>query len=251
MARLVEEVMNSEVYCVRPEEDLEVLWTALLGLGITGAPVVDKEMRPVGMVSLRDLMSDERAGLTAREAMTIPAVTIKANATIDDAAKMLCERGLHRLVAVDERGACVGVISALDVIAGLIGYPARHPESFPHYDRETGTVWSDVELLESERVSKCAPETAGVIALLLTRAGAADEIVWVESTNDVHARLLDLLSLPQDDSQLAHLLRSNELRFRCCALPDEEARKRVVAIMHGHTRPQKNPEATINPRARA
>ena len=55
--------------------------------------------------------------------------TIVATASIDDAAKLLVDANLHHLIVIDDDGLAVGMLSALDVIRGLVGAEPKHPTS--------------------------------------------------------------------------------------------------------------------------
>jgi CBS domain-containing protein len=64
MSSRVREIMNRELFRVRPGDVPSDVLNGILALGITGAPVVDDAGRPLGMVSLRDLVgrTGTRAG---------------------------------------------------------------------------------------------------------------------------------------------------------------------------------------------
>lgn len=49
--------------------------------------------------------------------MSTPPVTINSLATLRDAARLMTEERLHRLVAVDTRGYPTGVLSAMDFVS--------------------------------------------------------------------------------------------------------------------------------------
>lgn len=239
MATTVQEIMNPELFCVRPDEPASIVRSAILGLGITGAPVVDAEGVPLGMVSLRDLTT--RGGATAADIMSAPAVVVSERAAIDDAAALLCERGLHRLVVVDADRHAVGMLSSVDVIRGLMGKPARRPASFPHFDAETGLVWSDDAELTLAN-AECAPLGGGVLVLVRGGVGVRETAVWAEPANNLRARLMDLASLPQDLPMLAQILRSGGLRFRTTEIDLDSERAHVGEVMRRIVR-RANPEA--------
>jgi CBS domain-containing protein len=94
---------------------------------ITGLPVVDISGRLVGVISQTDLLylavpavqaliRRRDTGLRVGEVMSVPPVTIETSATIQDAARRMRADQLHRLVAVDEHGRPVGVISSMDFV---------------------------------------------------------------------------------------------------------------------------------------
>ena len=54
----ISEIMTGDVVCVSPEISAETLMALLLDKGISGAPVIDSEGKPIGSVSKTDLMRD-------------------------------------------------------------------------------------------------------------------------------------------------------------------------------------------------
>ncbi len=228
MAKTVDEVMNRELFSVRPEEDAEQAQAYILALGISAAPVLDEARRPLGVVSFRDLA--RRGAASVAERMTSPAVTVPTDAPLERAATLIVERGIHRVVVVDAEGRAVGVASSLDLIAGLLGLPAKHPDTFPHYDRARGVSWTDDTRLELESVD-VAPDGPGVLVLLSGGKGRPERVVWSESVENVRTRLYELLSSPQSELPvLARILETygTDVRFRAAALPSAEARARVA-----------------------
>jgi len=56
-------------------------------------------------------------GLLVRDLMTHPAITVPASASLHEAARLMTEHRVHRLVVVAERdGGPIGVISESDVV---------------------------------------------------------------------------------------------------------------------------------------
>lgn len=218
MAILVEEIMNRELFFLRPDERVDDALSYLLSLGIGGAPVVDADRRAVGMLSFRDAAQAD-SGQRVDDNMNTPVIQIGQHASIDEAARRLAESGYHRLVVTDERGRAVGLVSALDVVRGLVGLPAAHPPTFPHFDAATGLVWTDDAPLAAEHI-ELAPTAAGV--LVLTRGGRdrTNQAVWVEASADLRRRLLDLVTEPQPGGPLARLLEEPDLWFRAAHTRD-------------------------------
>jgi CBS-domain-containing membrane protein len=92
--------------------------------------VLSEARRPEGVVSDFDMLAgewlgDDKEGLstmksmTAGDLMTSPIETIAADATLVAAAAHMRELHLSRLLATDEQGAAVGVISISDLVAPL------------------------------------------------------------------------------------------------------------------------------------
>jgi CBS domain-containing protein len=226
MALRVGEIMNRELFHVRPTDTVERALDGLLAMGITGAPVTDAQGHPVGVVSLRDL-APGKEGTTAADRMTSPALVVRADASIADAGSLIAQSGYHRLPVVDEEGRAIGMISVLDVLRALLGLPAAHPGGFPHLDLQTGLRWSDDVPLTMEGVD-AAPEGSGCLVLVYGGVGVPETLVWAEAPNNVRARLTDIFSLPQENPELARLLKKRErLRFRTASISDPDIREKV------------------------
>jgi hypothetical protein len=226
MASTVKEIMNRELFSVRPTDTAADALNGLLAFGIYGAPVVDSAQRPVGVVSLRDVVAGQ--GATVAERMSSPAVAVREDARISDAAKLIAETGYRRLVVVDDANRVVGMLSAVDVIRGLVGLPVQHPAAFPHLDANTGLHWTDDAVLDTNR-AEVAPDGPGLLLLIHTVPGTPDLMVWAESANNVQTRLLDILSLPQENPELNRLLRHRtHLRFRAASVTDPKVREQVI-----------------------
>jgi CBS domain-containing protein len=95
---------------------------------VTGLPVVDANGAPIGVISQTDVIADggtplaillrhKPNGLRVGELMTSPAVTVEQTARLGEAARLMRDNRIHRLVAVDEHGRTVGVLSASDFVA--------------------------------------------------------------------------------------------------------------------------------------
>ena len=91
---------------------------------ITGLPVVDAAGTLVGVLSQTDLVrarADQQLaknwpGLAVGQVMTKPALTIAATATLEEAAKAMEERRVHRLVVTDAAATPIGIISTSDLV---------------------------------------------------------------------------------------------------------------------------------------
>jgi CBS domain-containing protein len=81
----------------------------------------------VGVVSQTDLIAvmdspvgrlirTKPSGLCVGELMSSPAVTIPLTGSLVEAARMMLDSRVHRLVAVDDAGNPVGVLSAMDFV---------------------------------------------------------------------------------------------------------------------------------------
>lgn len=227
MAQLVHEVMNAELFQVAPSEPAERAIEAILALGVTSAPVVDRSNALVGIVSLRDLVG--RQGATVGDRMTRPVFTVRASTPIEDAARTLSDTPLHRLVVVDAAGAPIGIVAAVDLMRALIGLPARHPATFPHRDPTVGLTWTDETLLE-EQYAGVAPDGPGVLVLVHGGVHRRETPVWVEALLNVRTRVLELIHVPQAHPTLSRLLEHDRdnMRFLAAVVRDADAREKAA-----------------------
>lgn len=218
MANVIAEIMNPELFSVREDETAGDVVEYLLALAITAAPVLDPTHRPVGFVALRDLV-DAPPGEPIGRLMSTPADVVPASATIREAAALMARRSRHHLVCVDVRGAPVGFVSLLDVVRGLIGAPASHPNSFPHYDAKSGLRWTDATRLALGTLDE-APPCDGLLELIDGTPGRPDRVLLCERAGNVRARLRELTTRPGAASpEIRDAALAGHLWFRAATLP--------------------------------
>ena len=228
MARTVQEIMNRELLVLRPDLPITEVRGLLRSFGVGAAPVLDDSRRPLGVVSVRDVLEEDGA---ARDRMTQPAVCVGSSTPVEDAARRLAGLEMHHLVVVDATGAVTGMVSTLDLLRAVLGMPTRHPPAFPHWDEATGASWTDDWALEEESIGH-APEGAGVLALVRGGPGDQDEVVWIEGCADLRARILELCGRPTNhDPALQRELARRGLRFRAAAVREDQARDRIVRMI--------------------
>ncbi len=135
----VADVMTREVATVPPGASVKEIARQIAQRRVSALPVVDVEGQVLGVVSEADLLlkagrsepprrshlfgprpsraeREKAEGFTAADLMTSPALTVAPEAALADAARLMRERGVKRLVAVDDRGKLTGIISRGDVI---------------------------------------------------------------------------------------------------------------------------------------
>jgi CBS domain-containing protein len=223
MARTVEEIMNRELVATRRDERPERARDIILGLGITALPVLDDERRPVGMLSLRDLFTPGQA-----PGHTSSPLTVLTTATVEEAARMLAHTDYHQLVVIDTHGRAVGMVSCIDLLRALVGTPARHPSSFPHYDSRLRVTWTDDAELVPQEIAT-VPDEAGVLLVVHGGPGLPETPARVEQSPSMRTRLSEIVSVPQVHApRLASLLAGGGLRFRTASVPDDGRRVEIV-----------------------
>jgi CBS domain-containing protein len=213
MTETIEQIMNEEVYTVRPNELCGEVLAMILTLGITAAPVIDEANVPLGLVSLRNLARAQRDEPVSKH-MTSPPATVSLETTIEEAGREMGQLSYHHLVVVDADGRVAGFVSSLDVIRGLVGLEASHPPAFPHQEPESGLAWTATLALSAENIEASSPAGPGMLVLSL--ASAPDDVVWAEASGNVRARLHAFASgehnLPE---AIATQLAAGSLEFRC------------------------------------
>jgi CBS domain-containing protein len=127
--RKVGDVMTPNPVSISEAASLAEATNLLESRQISGLPVVDPTGTLVGVLSQTDLIRAQAnpqlhsnwLGLAVREIMTQPALTIRASAGLDEAARLMGERRVHRLVVTDEAATPIGIISASDLVRSWRG----------------------------------------------------------------------------------------------------------------------------------
>lgn len=143
----VKDVMSRNVVSVMANNTMAEAADVLSEHYITGAPVIDDQGRCVGVLSSTDyvhskaeeleessdighfLCSRHPSGLYSidevrhdlvRRHMSQAVQTVDEHAPLLQAARCMCREHVHRLIVLDKRGAPVGVLSSLDLVAVMI-----------------------------------------------------------------------------------------------------------------------------------
>jgi CBS domain-containing protein len=123
-------VMRTDVITIAPSASLRDVRELLLDHGISGAPVVDTEGRPLGMVSKTDLLRCEIGSANAKDIMTPLTVSLGADSTVAHAAALMVHEGIHRIVVVGADGRVTGLVTPLDILRAMavaVGYTLPAP----------------------------------------------------------------------------------------------------------------------------
>ena len=116
----VSRIMSLNVQCVTEDVSLPALASCLLDGGYSGAPVVDDEGRPVGVISKTDLLRHGVApDVRVRDIMTPTSFTVHEDQSVSKASALMAYEGIHRLPVVDAAGKVVGLLSSLDILHWL------------------------------------------------------------------------------------------------------------------------------------
>ncbi|MEU1663831.1 CBS domain-containing protein [Streptomyces sparsogenes] len=113
--RKIGNVMTDEVVRVGsgapPQEVTELLARHRIG----GVPVVDEDDKVLGVVSGTDLRAESGARAVG-ELMSRPAVTVRPQDSVVDAARTMARNGVERLPVIDEEDRLVGIVTRRDLL---------------------------------------------------------------------------------------------------------------------------------------
>jgi CBS domain-containing protein len=132
----VADVMTYNVVAVRQTAEFKDMIEVMRRRRVSAFPVIDAGNKVIGVVSEADLLPleafphkpadyghkrgrrgpGESEAFTAAEFMTSPAITIGADASVAEAAKLMCDNRVKRLPVVDEAGRLAGIVSQIDLL---------------------------------------------------------------------------------------------------------------------------------------
>lgn len=149
MPKTVADVMTHDPITVRPETSITEVIQAIADRKISGLPVVDETGKLVGVISETDLMWQETGvtppayimildsviylenptryqkdlhkalGQTAGEVMSRDPTTITADKPISDAARVMHDRNIRRLLVLDGAGHPIGILTRGDIVRAM------------------------------------------------------------------------------------------------------------------------------------
>jgi CBS domain-containing protein len=136
--RKVSDVMTADVVTVTEDTPFKDVAGIIAGRGVSAVPVLGAEGRVTGVVSEMDLLRKEEyqddpgakraprwghhgarrraAGVTARDVMTSPPMTIAPDASIVAAARALDRHHVRRLVVITADGWLAGIVTLSDLL---------------------------------------------------------------------------------------------------------------------------------------
>ena len=140
MSKTVNDIMTTHVVWVRRDATYKEMAARLRQFRISAFPVLDDDMKVIGVVSEADLLPKEgiddkdglpgmvegilhrrdhekAEGVTAADLMASPAVTVSPEDTVEHAAKLMYSRSLKRLPVVNAAMHLVGIVSRADVLS--------------------------------------------------------------------------------------------------------------------------------------
>jgi CBS domain-containing protein len=141
------DVMSTDLVLVPAEMSLKGAAHRLAQSHVTGAPVVDRDGRCVGVISATDFMfvadrgehppshkdndlqcahsawqmyeSEQPAPALVADYMSQKPVTVRAHTLIRDIARTMHAAHIHRVVVVDDDHHPIGIVSSMDIIGAI------------------------------------------------------------------------------------------------------------------------------------
>jgi CBS domain-containing protein len=139
----INELMTTTLITATPETPVTEVIRLMTENSLKGLPVVDERFRPVGIITQNDLIvkagmpvrlglltkldrdfttpfCNKIKALTAREIMSQPVVTVKAEQRLSQAVNLMLKQSLKRLPVVDDTGILVGMVSRIDIFQLIV-----------------------------------------------------------------------------------------------------------------------------------
>jgi len=198
--------MRADPVTVTPATPIKDLAGILVKQQIGAVPVLTPQGRPVGLVAEADLLRKEQlqrdpdgqhsmhltyrarrdiaTAETAGEIMTRQPVTVRAGATVAEAARLINRHQVRCLLVVDEGGKLLGVVSPRDLLRVFLRPDDEiRTEIGDVLAGRLGTNPAMVRLDVADGVVRLTGqvERKSMLALLLPAARAVDGVVSVES----------------------------------------------------------------------
>ncbi|MFF6772927.1 CBS domain-containing protein [Streptomyces sp. NPDC012637] len=186
-------LMTGDVVSAVPATSFREVAKVLAEHDISGVPVVDDDDHVVGVVSESDLLA--RHELTVRDLMTTPAVTVHAEETVADAARLMVRRGVERLPVVDEEERLVGIVTRRDLLCVYL----RPDAEIRRRIRED--VLSDVMELPADAVDVHVLDGVVTLGGRLRQRSQALTLVGLAERVDGVVAVVDRLSFHEDDTR--------------------------------------------------
>ncbi|MFD3889166.1 CBS domain-containing protein [Streptomyces microflavus] len=159
---------------------------------INGVPVVGEDDHVVGMVSASDLLS--RPTSKVGRMMSFPAVTVYAEQTVAEAARLMTRRGCERLPVVDDEERLVGMVTRRD----LLGFFLRPDAEVEHRIRDD--VLNGVLRVQADAVQVHVLDGVVVLAGRLPHRSLIRIALALTSRTEGVIAVVNRISVQPDDS---------------------------------------------------
>ena len=121
MAKLARDVMTPDPACCSADTPLDQVAKMMADNDCGEIPIVDSSAHPIGVITDRDIVcrvvaeGENPVGRTAKQYMSQPVVTVRADAPLEEVVSTMERHQIRRVPVVDERGCCAGIIAQADV----------------------------------------------------------------------------------------------------------------------------------------
>jgi CBS domain-containing protein len=121
----VQDVMTPEPQCCMAEDTLQRAAQFMVDCDCGEIPVVGKERKPIGVITDRDIACRavakglETTQMTVADVMSTPVVCVRPTDDLEECCRLMEEKQIRRVPAVDEQGLCCGIISLADIAERL------------------------------------------------------------------------------------------------------------------------------------
>ncbi|UCE29850.1 MAG: CBS domain-containing protein [Candidatus Bathyarchaeota archaeon] len=119
---LVKDVMSSPTITINEKASAQKTAQLMEKYKVGGVIVTDKQGKPLGIITERDLITrvlaknSSPSKLTAKQVMTAPLITVNPDETLSETARRMSRLDIRRL-GVMYKGSLVGVITSRDILA--------------------------------------------------------------------------------------------------------------------------------------
>jgi len=119
----VQQIMTPRPRCCPPEASLGGAARVMLEIDVGETPVVNDDMKVVGVITDRDIvvrcvaMGGDPQRTPVHACMTAPALTIAEDASIEECAQLMADQQVRRIPVVDTSGAICGIVAQADLEA--------------------------------------------------------------------------------------------------------------------------------------
>jgi len=189
---------------LQPGDSLADAWRIMEQYHISGVPIVDAEMRLVGILTNRDIRFETGGEKRVEELMTCKGlVTAPVGTTLEEARQILHRHKIEKLPIVDEHGVLRGLITVKD-IQKKIDYPHAAKDALGRLlvgaavgvgedlaQRSAALVESGVDVLAVDASHGASKNVVRAVAFLKSRYPNVEVIGGNVATYDGAKRLMD------------------------------------------------------------
>ena len=115
---LAKDVMIRDVYTIHPKNRVALARLRMFRHGIGALPVVDKNNKLTGMITLRDidLAGNDASSLLVEDLMTTRLLTASEETSISEIVDMMLRTGIQRIPVIDKSGRLIGLMTQTAVM---------------------------------------------------------------------------------------------------------------------------------------